>query len=80
MDMLLNTGRPISLNSDLSALPGGYNIAVAFDDAYQSVSQNTLPVLRAKNISATIFVPTGCLGEKPAWIKTSAIVMQMKLF
>lgn len=68
MNMLLNTGSPVSLGGDISTLHDGYNIAVTFDDAYQSVLQNALPVLRAKNIPATIFVPTGCLGEKPIWI------------
>lgn len=71
MSMLLNAGRPISLNGNLSSLSCGCNIAVTFDDAYQSVLQNALPVLQAKNIPATIFVPTGCLGEKPAWIRDS---------
>lgn len=44
---------------------------MTFDDAYQSVLQNALPILRTKNIPATIFVPTGCLGKKPKWIKNS---------
>lgn len=68
MNMLLNTGRPVSLSGNISTLPSGNNIAVTFDDAYQSVLQNALPVLRAKNIPTTIFVPTGCLGKKPIWI------------
>lgn len=68
MSMLLNTGKPVSLNGAMSSLPGRYNVAVTFDDAYQSVLQNALPILRAKNIPATIFVPTGCLGKKPTWI------------
>lgn len=68
MDVLLNTGRPISLSSDISVLSSGNNIAVTFDDAYQSVLQNALPILRARKIPATIFVPTGCMGRKPAWI------------
>jgi peptidoglycan/xylan/chitin deacetylase (PgdA/CDA1 family) len=69
MNMLLNTGKPISLSHNISTLGSGYNIAVTFDDAYQSILKNALPVLRAKNIPATIFVPTGYLGKKPIWIK-----------
>ena len=72
MDMLLNTGSPISLSGYITALPGGHNIAVTFDDAYQSVLQNALPILRSKNIPATIFVPTGCLGKRPTWITNSS--------
>lgn len=69
MNMLLNTGRPVSLSGNISTLPNERNIAVTFDDAYQSVLQNALPILRAKNIPATIFVPTGYLGKAPGWIK-----------
>lgn len=68
MDILLNSGKPFPLNGNISALPGGNNISVTFDDAYQSILQNALPVLRKKNIPATIFVPAGCLGGKPTWI------------
>lgn len=69
MEMLLKAGNPVSLGGGTDMLKSGYNIAVTFDDAYQSVLQNALPVLHEKNIPATIFVPTGCLGEKPMWIK-----------
>lgn len=69
MDMLINTGIPFSVGGEMSVLPGKHNIAVTFDDAYQSVIQNALPILRDKKIPATIFVPTGWLGSKPMWIK-----------
>ena len=70
MNTLLKMGSPISLGDDITTiLKRGYNIAVTFDDAYQSVLKNALPVLREKNIPATIFVPTGYLGGKPGWIK-----------
>jgi peptidoglycan/xylan/chitin deacetylase (PgdA/CDA1 family) len=68
MAMLLKTGRPVSIYDDISALPGGHNIAVTFDDAYQSILQNALPILYKNNIPATIFVPSGCIGKKPPWI------------
>ncbi len=69
MNTLLNIGHPIALGNGISMLKSGYNFAVTFDDAYQCVLQNALPVLQAKNIPATIFVPTGWLGSKPMWIK-----------
>lgn len=68
MNTLLKKGIPVSLDSNLNMLGKGTNIAVSFDDAYQSILQNALPVLRAKNIPATIFVPSGYMGQKPAWI------------
>jgi len=68
MDALLEAGAPVSLNHNLDTLKEGINIAVTFDDAYQSVLLNAVPVLRRKNIPATIFVPTGYMGKRPAWI------------
>ncbi len=68
MDMLLKTGKPLSLANNLADLSSGLNIAVTFDDAYQSVLENALPILQARHIPATIFVPSGCLGKNPPWI------------
>ena len=67
MDALLKAGRPVSLSE---AYYDGYNIAVTFDDGFQSVLFNALPILREKKIPATIFVPTGYLGKKPGWINS----------
>lgn len=43
------------------------NVAVTFDDAFQSVSRNALPILSRHGIRATIFAPTGWLGRPPGW-------------
>ena len=67
MDALLKAGRPVSLSE---AYYDDYNIAVTFDDGFQSVLFNALPILRERNIPATIFVPTGSLGKKPEWINS----------
>jgi peptidoglycan/xylan/chitin deacetylase (PgdA/CDA1 family) len=72
MNTLLNIGYPVSLDNNLDSLKKDYNIAVTFDDAYQSVLKNAVPVLRKKQIPATIFVPTGNLGKKPTWITDPA--------
>lgn len=69
MNTLLKIGKPISLGYDNILIKSGYNIAVTFDDAYQSVLQNALPILREKIIPATIFVPSGALGKRPQWVK-----------
>ena len=68
MDMLKSIGQPVPL-TEIADLKSAYNIAVTFDDAYQSVLQNALPILKLNKIPATIFVPTGFLGKKPEWIK-----------
>jgi peptidoglycan/xylan/chitin deacetylase (PgdA/CDA1 family) len=43
-------------------------VAVTFDDAYQSVLVNAVPILRERKIPFTVFTPTKCLGGKPGWI------------
>src|SRR6266849_888209 len=43
-------------------------VAVTFDDGYQSVLENAIPILLEKQIPATIFVPTKYLGGRPTWI------------
>ncbi len=44
------------------------NIAVTFDDGFQNILNNALPLMQQKKIPATIFIPTGYLGKKPGWI------------
>lgn len=48
------------------------SVAVTFDDAFRSVADNALPALRRHNIRATIFVPTGHMGDHPRWAMESA--------
>lgn len=58
-----------SVFADAAPARGGRGaVAVTFDDAFQSVIDNALPVLRRHRIPATIFVPTGYLGDAPGWI------------
>lgn len=53
----------------LTATDGGRYVAVTFDDAYRSVFELALPVLRAAGMPATVFVPTALVGtgEPMAW-------------
>ena len=69
MSVLVNMGQPTHLGIPLPASGKNNYIAVTFDDAYRSVMENALPILISKKIPATIFVPTGALGQKPTWIK-----------
>ena len=43
------------------------NVAVTFDDAFESVAINGLPAIIRHRIPVTIFVPTGWLGRPPGW-------------
>lgn len=53
----------------LTASDDGRYVALTFDDAYRSVYELALPVLRAAGTPATVFVPTALVGtdEPMAW-------------
>jgi len=42
-------------------------VAITFDDAFASVIENAVPILRKYELPAGIFVPVGNLGQKPRW-------------
>ncbi len=41
--------------------------AITFDDGYRDFAELALPVLRAKRLHATLFLPAGWLGKWNAW-------------
>ena len=70
MDTLLKMATPFF--ADVGRFPhcaDNRQAAVTFDDGLQSVIENALPELKARCIPVTLFVPSGCLGEPPSWIK-----------
>ncbi len=68
MDQLLKYARPFSAGSPDALTANGRFFAVTFDDGFRSVVENAVPELARRNIPFTIFVPSGCLGERPSWI------------
>jgi peptidoglycan/xylan/chitin deacetylase (PgdA/CDA1 family) len=68
MDELTRIGQAISSDFSYALKNAKYYIAVTFDDGFQNILSNALPEMLQRNIPATIFVTTGYLGEKPAWI------------
>jgi peptidoglycan/xylan/chitin deacetylase (PgdA/CDA1 family) len=67
MDALLRAGSPVF--PDEVPPDGGKDllVAVTFDDGFENILRDALPVLREKRIPAMIFVPSGCLGGEPMW-------------
>ncbi|MHC4538789.1 MAG: polysaccharide deacetylase family protein [Planctomycetota bacterium] len=53
----------------MTARPDGasYIVAITFDDAFLSVMENAVPVLKEHGLPAGIFVPAGRLGSPPSW-------------
>ena len=68
MDEIVKTGIPAFAGISQHGLLGRHHIIVTFDDGFQSVLENALPIMHAKKIPATIFVTTGCIGKSPEWI------------
>jgi peptidoglycan/xylan/chitin deacetylase (PgdA/CDA1 family) len=52
-----------------TAMPKGTEViaAITFDDAFESVLENAIPVLKSFRLPASIFVPTGNLGRSIGW-------------
>jgi len=69
MDELLKRAAPFPAGS-LEVMRGKErNVAVTFDDGFRSVVENAIPELTKRGIPFTIFVPSGCLGERPSWVR-----------
>ena len=49
------------------SLRKNYFVAITFDDAFESVLDNAVPVLKNYEFPCSIFVPSGCLGQSPSW-------------
>jgi peptidoglycan/xylan/chitin deacetylase (PgdA/CDA1 family) len=69
MDHLRKTCVPVSADFEGEGKHCTHCVAVTFDDVYENVLTNALPILVEKRIPAAIFVPTGFLGDRPAWMK-----------
>lgn len=61
--------RPVTFHEAATAPAEGRRVAITFDDAYRSVLSVALPILRKRQMLATVFVPTSFAGtERPmAW-------------
>jgi len=45
----------------------GNLVAITFDDAFMSILENAVPIIKKHGLTAGIFVPTGNLGQVPQW-------------
>ena len=49
--------------------PGDRLVALTFDDAYADFHAVALPLLIKYGLTATLFVPAGCVGGRSAWME-----------
>lgn len=69
MGYLASRCKVVRVSEILAAEPDDVNAiaAITFDDAFVSILKNGLPVLKRHGLTASIFVPTGNLGQPPKW-------------
>src|SRR5690349_7228733 len=67
MDLLLRIAVPIRAGDPKLPDERGNYVAVTFDDGLQSTIDNALPVLKDRQIPATLFIVTEALGREPEW-------------
>jgi len=72
MDEAAQLAEPVAAGFNGGLAPGRRYFAVTFDDGFVSTLENAFPVLLQRRIPATIFIPTGSLGQRPAWVKNPA--------
>lgn len=69
LDYIQSKTTPVNIDfNDFKSENKRYSV-LTFDDAFQSVIKYALPELYQRKIPSTIFVPVGCLGKKPEWLK-----------
>jgi peptidoglycan/xylan/chitin deacetylase (PgdA/CDA1 family) len=59
--------------SQIKTIPANdhnHTVAITFDDAFVSVFENAIPILKIYNLPAGIFIPAGNLGRPPGWNMT----------
>lgn len=63
--------RAVSLNRIKNASDNDAMVVVTFDDAYECLLRNVIPVVRALHVPIAIFAVSGNLGKPPAWLTGS---------
>ena len=72
LDILRARAAPFPAGSPEAMTGRGRHAAVTFDDGFRSVADQAVPELTARSIPFTVFVPSGCLGERPSWVRDRA--------
>jgi peptidoglycan/xylan/chitin deacetylase (PgdA/CDA1 family) len=71
LGFMTRSGRPVPADFEGPIEDYQRYISLTFDDGYQSFLKNVLPEVRKYRIPTALFVPTGNLGKKPAWVTDS---------
>jgi len=69
LDLLKNKTETVFANAPFLEKGVLQRVAITFDDGFANLLENAFPAMKERNIPATIFVPSACLGKNPAWLK-----------
>jgi len=72
MCWLADNGWRASTFSDIIRESSGRSVAITFDDAFESVAKIAHPILSSLGLKATVFAPTGYIGQ-PAGLRWAGI-------
>lgn len=72
MDVIAAHARTFSAATPEVMTGSGNHVAITFDDGFLSVVEHAVPELTSRGIPFTVFVPSGCLGSRPSWVRDPA--------
>lgn len=67
IDLALQHGFSFVTLAEYVQNPSPEKIALTFDDGYASIYRYAFPILKSRNIQATVFVIVGYIGQYDAW-------------
>ena len=69
MEYLANSCTVVKPSNIKTSLTNGSKqmVAITFDDGFENMIENAVPVLKMHNLPVGIFVPAGNLGQLPRW-------------
>ncbi len=67
LETLMHFGKIVPSNYNSSSTSKKLLFAITFDDGFNSILENAIPLLELNSIPYSIFIPTGYLGKSPNW-------------
>lgn len=71
MELLATEADVVFADHKTAPANGRPQVAITFDDAFESVAEHAVPVLARLGLPATVFAPTSWLGRRAGWAMES---------